>query len=149
MVSFLDVLYHRDILDYKNVLKNTGAILRKDGFILIADGAFDCLSGHHTDAVHGARRFRKKQLIKVLEDLGYDIVTAIYWGFVPFFIIYLKRRPIDRVLTPSLNKSDVTKVSGFSNWFMYYLVAWEVRVLKIFDMPLGSSVLILAKKTVG
>ena len=146
LVSFLDVLYHKDIVDYLSVLKDTLEILSKDGYILIADGAFNVLSGQHSEHVHGARRFTKRQLITDLESIGYEIIVARYWGLLLFFIIFLKRRVIEKIYFFSSKSSNVEQSSRLVNFISYLLVSWERRFFKYFSLPFGSSILILAKK---
>ena len=146
LVSFLDVLYHKDIINYLSVLRDTFEILNKDGYILIADGAFNVLSGQHSEYVHGSRRFTKRKLISDLESLGSEIIISRYWGFLLFFIIFLKRRVIEKIPFFTSNSSNVEQSSPFVNSISYSLVSWERRFFKYFNMPFGSSILILAKR---
>jgi len=147
LISFLDVLYHKDVVDYVSVLKSSFKILNKGGYLLIADGAFDILSGKHSEHVHGTRRFTRRQLITDLESLGYEIVVARYWGVLLFFIIFLKRRVFEKIFSFSSSKSsNVEKSSLFVNFISYSLISWEKNFFKYFSFPFGSSVLILAKK---
>ena len=146
VVSFLDVLYHKKIVDYIQVLKDAKIILYDDGYILISDGAFDFLAGQHSKFVQGSRRFTKKQLISDLENLGYEIIVSKYWGFLMFFLLFIKRRIFERMPFYKVKSSDVKDVSIFTNSIMYWCVSWERVIIKYFDLPVGSSILILARK---
>jgi len=149
LVSFLDVLYHKSIEDYTSVLKNAKKILNQDGYILIADGAFSFLSGGHSEHVHGSRRFTRKQLILNLESLGYEIIISKYWGVLLFFLIFIKRRMLENIFPSNSKSSDVKHTPYLVNFIMYHLVSWERIFFKYFDFPVGSSILILAKKNKG
>jgi len=145
LVSFLDVLYHKNIINYVKILKDTLGILNKGGYILIADGAFDILSGQHSVHVEGARRFKKKELIVELEKIGYEVITSRYWGVLLFFLIFFKRRIFEK-LSKSSASSNIEKLQPLKNNLIYLLVSWERRFMKYFSMPFGSSIFVLARK---
>ena len=146
VISFLDVLYHKDISDHREVLKACWNILNKDGYVLISDGAFEILSGHHSKNVNGSKRFTKTQLIEELKCIGYEVVIAKYWGFFLFFGIFFKRRVIEKLLFFIPRGSDIKKLPNFINFFGYLMVSWERKLFKYLNLPLGSSIIILAKK---
>lgn len=146
VLSFLDVLYHQDIQDYKQVLNASKKILNTGGYILIADGAFNILSGNHSEHVQSARRFTKKQLVEDLKDLGYQIITAKYWGFFLFFLIFLKRQIFEKIFFSSIKNSDISKPHTLANIVCYSAIAWERKFFKYWGPPFGSSIFILARK---
>ena len=61
-VALLDVLYHKNIKSVNSVLVQVNKLLKKDGYLLISDGAFNFLEGSHSEYVDSARRFTIKEL---------------------------------------------------------------------------------------
>ena len=147
-VALLDVLYHKNIKSVNSVLVQVNKLLKKDGYLLISDGAFNFLEGSHSEYVDSARRFTIKELTSKLLKSNFRIIKASYWGFSLFFIIFLKRAIFERLFRKRIsNKSnDLVSIPIIDSIF-YFLVNSETIVLKKGDLPLGASLAILAQKT--
>lgn len=147
-VAFLDVLYHKNISDVSNVLAQTSKILNPQGYILICDGAFNFLSGSHSSSVNSARRFTRLELKKLLANNGFEIVKSSYWGFILFFLLFLKRRIIEKLFASNSleqEKFDLLTVPVVDD-ILYASLYLESLFLKWFNIPLGASVVVLARK---
>jgi ubiquinone/menaquinone biosynthesis C-methylase UbiE len=147
-VAMLDVLYHKNIKNVDNVLIQVTKILKKDGYLLITDGAFNFLQGKHSKNVDSVRRFTKRELISKLKKLNYHIVKASYWGISLFFLLFIKRTILEKFFRTTKNAEhfDFKSVPIFDD-FLFFLVSNEKHILRKFSLPLGSSLCILARKT--
>jgi SAM-dependent methyltransferase len=148
-IALLDVLYHKNIINVNNVLFQAQNILKKDGYLLISDGAFNFLSGKHSQSVDSQRRFTKKELIVKLEKANFQIVRASYWGLSLFFALFLKRVVVEKLFAIvnsniKLSKYDLKK-TNFDN-INNYILNIEKHIFKMINFPIGASIAIIAKK---
>ncbi len=147
LVAILDVLYHENIKNPKLILDQANKLNSKSGYILVCEPAFKFLRGNHSKYVDEKRRFKKRELEKIITDSNYEIVFSSYWGTVIFIILYIKRRLIEPFFIRKKNskKSDFSKYPIFNQIF-YYLMLVENRLNNYLKFPFGSSIIILAKK---
>lgn len=146
-VALLDVLYHKNIRCVDSILLQVNKILKKGGYLLISDGAFNFLQGSHSETVDSVRRFTKKELTLKLLKSNFRIIKASYWGFSLFFILFLKRAVFERLFRKrNLNNSTDLVTIPIIDPILYFLVNSEIIVLKKGNIPIGASVAILAQK---
>lgn len=146
-IAFCDILYHEKILSVESVLNQANQILEEDGYLLITDGAFNFLEGAHTKNVGSARRFTKTQMIKLVSDAGFEVKKCSYWGVAIFFILFLKRRVLEKFSNPEANADshDVVSIPLFDQ-FMYFILKIESVFISFVNLPIGASIVVLAKK---
>ena len=147
LVAILDVLYHESIKNPSSIIDRANKLNINGGYILISEPAFKFLTGKHSKSVNQKRRFKKVELEKILIESNYQIIFSSYWGMTIFPILYVKRRIIERYFLKEKteNKSDFTSDS-LINWFFYYMMFLENKLINYLRLPFGSSILILAKK---
>ncbi|MCP4398964.1 MAG: class I SAM-dependent methyltransferase [bacterium] len=148
-VAMLDVLYHKNIPDINEVLRQANRVLTPKGYLLISDGAFSFLQGRHNKAVHAARRFTRQELVSTLLQMNYRIVKASYWGIALFFLLFLKRAVFENLVPASgknVNAYDLVKIPVVDS-LLYWCVQSEQYFLKKYSFPLGASIAILAQKS--
>ena len=146
LIAILDVLYNKNIKNPKIVLEQTHKMLKKNGYILISEPAFNILSGNHSNTVDEKRRFYKKELEKIIETSNYDIMFSNYWGVTIFFILYIKRRILDRFFIKKASpKTDLISIPIIDKIF-YFIMIFENSLIKHIKNPFGSSIIVLAKK---
>lgn len=144
LVTILDVLYHQQILNIDSVLQETYRVLKPGGYLLITDSALPFLFSEHDKFLFGKRRFLLKQLQQQIPAFGFQIVKSSYIFFFIFPLILLKRKIIDLIYSPK--KSDVWNVNKFVNRVLIIILKLESVLLNKISFPIGSSVIILAKK---
>jgi len=140
LVTFLDVLYHRNIRKPEQAIFQANKILKKGGLLLIIDSAFSWLASDHDRVMHGSRRFTVSQLQKLLRKQHFMILKSSYLYFTVFPILVFKR------LAFSNRHSDVKSVFWLINSLLIALLWVESKFLKWINYPWGSSVIILAQK---
>lgn len=140
LVTFLDVLYHRNIRKPEQAIVQASKILKKSGLLLITDSAFSWLTSGHDRIMHGSRRFTIGQLQKLLQNQNFVILKSSYLYFAVFPLLVIKR------LFFSSRRSDVDSVFWPINYLLIALLWIESQFLKWANYPWGSSLIILAQK---
>ncbi|HET7098641.1 MAG TPA: class I SAM-dependent methyltransferase [Patescibacteria group bacterium] len=144
LVTIFDVLYHKDIKDVSNMLKNSYGFLKTNGLVLITDSAFNFLKSSHDNAVHGVRRFRLNEIEKILIENDFAILKKSYIYFFIFPIIFIKRFIFDKLIHNS--SSDVSDMPNLINLLILKILYIESKLFRYLSFPVGSSILILARK---
>ncbi len=147
IVSLLDVISHESIQDDLSVLKEIGRLLKSGGYFLLADNALEILGGPHDAAYHVRERYRKRTLKKRLEAAGFTLVRGSYFNFLLFPGIFLIRlwENFRTPKTPVL-ESDLKAVNPKLNGILYSILRCEAFLSKYVNLPLGSSIVCLARK---
>lgn len=152
LVTFFDVLYHRDIPDDLAVLREAGRVLRDGGFCLITDSALEKLRGPHDEAHHGARRYDKAALRAKLEAAGFEVVHLTYFFMSTYPAVSLRRRFERRraARRPEYSaKSDLALNPRWLDAMMAGILNLEARLAARRPLPVGSSIVALAVKRRG
>jgi SAM-dependent methyltransferase len=150
-VALVDVLYHRGIRDVDLVLEQANAVLRPGGYILISDGAYDFLAGRHNRTVESARRFTKSRLRSHLQNAGFTVVKATYWGVLLFGLLSLKRVVAEPVLAlfhaPSQDPEtlDLLTIPLFDP-LLFASIHIELPLIRRLTLPFGASISALGRK---
>lgn len=138
-----DVLEH--VEDDKlsiEVLRNK---LKPNGYILLTVPAFSFLWSQHDKDFHHKRRYNLKQIEKILTDCEFKIIKGCYLYFMLFPIILIARL-LKKVFKKYSGADDFQLNNSFLNKIIIKLLSIEIKLLKIFNYPFGSSILLLVKK---
>jgi SAM-dependent methyltransferase len=147
LITLLDVLSHESIVDDVAVLREVLRILAPGGHLLLSDNALPLLASPHDRAYHVRERYRKKSLFPRLEKAGFTVVRTSYFNFFLFPVILtvrLTKRLLDRKAKGVA--SDVKPVPAAVNGFLYGILRLEARLAKCRALPIGSSLVCLARK---
>ncbi|MBI5396220.1 MAG: class I SAM-dependent methyltransferase [Verrucomicrobia bacterium] len=151
LITSVDVLYHRAVTDEQAALRNLHRALRKGGLLILHLPAFEPLRGAHDLAVHTRRRYRRAELVRLLESAGFTVEFASY-RLLPFFLPVLVWRCMTRAFPPRASDGRVCSDTArpcprWMNQFLTRCVKAENRFLTIpIPLPLGTSVFALARK---
>ncbi len=146
MVAACEVLYHRNIYNVSDTVKEFARVLLPGGRLLLVDSAYSaCFSAHDLTA-HGVRRFTKGELTKALEDAGLEVVRATYAYALVLPLVWLIRRfkSIFRVKDKpggELHETGPSVNSLVVRWF-----AIEAAVAGRWGLPFGLSVQVVGRK---
>jgi SAM-dependent methyltransferase len=124
-------------------------VLRPGGAVLINTAALAILRGQHAVFGNEVRRSRRGRLKAALERAGFSIVKLTYTNFslLPLmFPVRLSQRLIG-LATPEEKGADIRLPPAPINGLLTGLVTAEAAALRYVNMPLGSSLLVLARKT--
>lgn len=141
LVCFLDVLYHQNIANDKKEIKKAYSLLKPGGYLLIADCALPFLFGPHDRHMKARERYYLGDLRNKVISSGFKIQKAsyIYFFVFPLFVI-------TRMLQKLSGKAAITPVPKLINTLLLNICYLEAKLLNFVDYPIGSSVIILAKR---
>jgi SAM-dependent methyltransferase len=86
-----DVLCHRSV-DEQAALAQFHRCLCENGVLILNLPAYDWLMSGHDRAVANARRYSRRQVVRLLEGAGFRVLFAGYWNTVLFPVMALTRK---------------------------------------------------------
>lgn len=148
LVTSFDVLYALPDVVERAAVRELWRVLRPGGHALINVAALEMLRGPHSALSAEVRRYSPRSLRTLFEDAGFE-VRRVSFVFASVFPITLGVRLAQRWLgggnaTPG--EFDITVPPAPINAALTALVRTEALALRITNMPIGSSVLCLARK---
>jgi ubiquinone/menaquinone biosynthesis C-methylase UbiE len=124
----------------------THCVLRPGGRLILNLAAFDFLRGAHDKAVDAVRRYTRTQVRALLEGADFSVERLTYWNatLVPpiALVRFLSRRRIAREEA----RSDFRPLPAFLNTALKRLATLELTASRHLSLPLGTSVLAVARK---
>ena len=142
LVTSFEVLYHLAVSDDVGALSEFARVLRPGGQLLVRVPAHDWLRGAHDRHVHTRHRYAPRELREKIERAGLAVQTLTFVGLMLFPLAVLKRltqRETDA-------ETDVTLPPPLINQALTRTLAAEGLWLRHFNLPIGLSLLALARK---
>jgi SAM-dependent methyltransferase len=148
LVTALDVLYSLSESDEAIALAEIRRVLKPGCCLIVNVAALGVLRGNH--AVFGAelRRSTRRRLRAVLTRAGFEVVRLTYSN-ASIFPLILAVRTGQRLMglaSPEEAGTDVVLPAAPVNAALSALLRLEARALRVVDMPIGSSLLCVARK---
>ncbi|MCL5428213.1 MAG: class I SAM-dependent methyltransferase [Chloroflexi bacterium] len=151
--SAFDVVVTVDVLEVEHVNPQglvNGALraLKPGGLGLFVMAAHQRLLSEHDRAVGSVRRYNLAQLKNLLARPGITILRATYLFFFLFPILAARKllNPTRGGAQDSPTRSDVNLLPAVINEPLFWLCLLEARLLSVFNLPMGSSALVLLRK---
>ena len=145
VVTLIDVLEHID--DDVAAAKAVHDIIRPGGLLVASVPAVPLLWGEHDISVHHKRRYMAKTLRPVLEQAGFIIERLTYHTSLLFPAVFAQR------MWSRLRKGiqehaeyPVKVPPAIINRPFYSIMNLERRLMRYFDMPIGSSVVAICRR---
>lgn len=142
----IDVIYHKNVNNPQQALKEISRVLKKDGELFLHVPAYNWLKSYHDEAVWTARRFNAPEVKSLVEDANFLIERVSYRCTLLFPLILLKRALNKLSNSDSNDTGDITSNSYLQNLVFDVVMKIENKILDIFNLPFGSSVFCTAKK---
>jgi SAM-dependent methyltransferase len=142
----LDVLYHRAVASDASALAECHRILKDGGLLVVTDSAFSWLRSAHDDAVHGQRRYTRRDLLERVRAAGFVPLFASY-AYCLVFPAVVGFRLARRLVGGRAGGSDVFPLPPVADRVLSGIQAVERTLIALTPLPFGSSVVCVARKT--
>lgn len=142
LVTCFDVIYQFDVRNAGTACAEFARVLAPQGRLLIREPAYDWLRGAHDRAVSTVHRFTARELKRLLEAAGLDILRTTYANTLLFLPAVIHRMSA----TTRDERSDVRAVSPVANGLLESLLKLEAWLVRRANLPFGLSVIALAVK---
>jgi SAM-dependent methyltransferase len=142
LITILDVLEH--LSQPEESLRHALSLLRDDGLVLITVPAFRVLWTSHDDLNHHQTRYTKRTLARLSKVSGLEIIETRYffhWTCPVKLAIRFKESFISSRPRPASVPNPAL------NWLCFALSRFEQIVLGRLPIPLGSSLLVVGKRS--
>jgi len=175
LVTSFDVIYHLDVRDDVAALAEMRRVLRPGGYLLVRVPALEQLRSEHDAAVHTRQRYTLGELRRKASAAGLAVERASYANTFLFPLAAAarlarsagkkgkvgwersdgspvspgrRRRTKDEGRT-GCERSDVHPVHPWINALFLAVMRAEAGVVGRWDLPVGLSALVLARKPEG
>jgi SAM-dependent methyltransferase len=148
LVASFDVLYSLDDDDERAAIAEMYRVLAPGGFLIVNVAAMPILHGDHSVLSHELRRYRRRDLRERLVRAGFVVVRLTYTN-AALFLPLLAARTLQRrrgLRDEAAANREITVPPAPINAALSGLLWIESLWLRWFDLPVGSSLLCLARK---
>ena len=147
IVTSFDVLYCLDDASEAQAIEEMYRVLKPGGVVLVNVAALDILRGAHSTLTHEVRRYTRTRLAGRLERAGFRVERLTYTNMMTFPIT-LASRLIDRMTGRDAVPSAVefTVPPAPINALLDAALALEAGLAKFVNLPIGSSLMAIARK---
>jgi ubiquinone/menaquinone biosynthesis C-methylase UbiE len=147
VATSFDVLYCLDDADEVLAVREMFRVLRPGGVAIVNVAALDMLRGSHSVLTHERRRYTRRSLGRLLRSAGFQIETLTFANlsaFPPALAVRGWERISGRAGTAS--DADLRVPAAPINAAFNALATLEAAWLRLASLPIGTSVLALARK---
>ena len=145
LVTSFDVLYALDDEVERLAIAEMARVLKPGGTLIANVAALDALRGNHSILANEVRRYSRGDLRRRLETAGLRVTHSSYTNFtiLPLVAaIRLKQRLSGHVES----NEEISIPPAPVNTLLSGLLAAEAAALRVVNMPLGSSLVAVARK---
>jgi len=148
LVTSFDVLQTLPAEVERAALAEFGRVLRPGGALVLNVAALNLLFGNHSVLAEEVRRYSPRGLRDLVEGAGFRIERLTFTNFT-LFPLMLAVRCFQRAVglrPPERAEAEISVPPAVVNRPLEALLSFEARVLRRIDMPVGSSLLCVARK---
>jgi len=129
-------------------VREMARVVRPGGVLILTLAALECLHGDHNVVWDELRRYTPSSAAELIRQAGLTPVRVSFL-FASLFPILFVSRTVQRVtrrFRPLNETSDISVPSPPVNAVLTWLVTAEALLARIVPMPIGSSLLVIARK---
>lgn len=148
LATSFDVLYCLPDAAERAALAEMHRILKPGGRVVLNVAATPGLAGELAELTQELRRYTRRGLVAALERTGFTVLRATYTNATTFPLVAAVRAAQRRGLLRSggAHARDLQTPATPINAVLSAALAAEAALLRVTDMPIGSSLLALARK---
>jgi SAM-dependent methyltransferase len=145
LVTSFDVLYALPDDVERRAVAEMFRVLKPGGTAIVNVAALDVLRGNHSVLAGEIRRYGRADLTRRLEGAGFRVRRCTYTNF-SILPMVAAIRLTQRITGHEESHEEIAVPPAPVNAALSGLLAAEAAVLRLIDMPLGSSLLAVAEK---
>jgi len=145
LVTSFDVIYSLADADEGAAIAEMFRVLCGGGHLIVNVAALDALRGNHSLLSGEVRRYSRASLGRKLAAAGFEIVRLTYTN-ATILPLVAGVRLLQRVSGHQESQEEISIPPAPVNAALSAALAIEAAALRVVDMPLGSSLLALARK---
>lgn len=145
-VTAVDVIEHADD---RQIVHEIARVLKPGGAALIHVPAFPFLWGEHDEVNRHRRRYRRSELASVVESNELQIERMSYINCLLFPLVLparLGKRAMRRLKPKAAPEAEIYDLPKWANRGLTRLLGWERTILRWSNLPIGVSLVCLARK---
>lgn len=149
LVTSFDVLYCLQDADEVAAAREMWRVLRPGGGAVINVAAMRILTGNHSVLSEEVRRYSRQSLRRLLGDTGFSVVrmTHTYATLFPMMLFVRTAQRLAGLAAEEHAGREIAVPPSPINEVLSGILALESIALRFVDMPVGSSILCLARRT--
>ena len=149
LVTSFDVIYHLDVANDVDALRELRRVLRPGGAMLVRVPAIEQLRSEHDAAVHTRQRYSLGELRRKVAAAGLEVDRATYANTL-LFPLAAASRLAARLRSGDAHvdgqESDVKPVAPVVNAAFGTVLSAEAALLSRWSFPVGLSALVVAER---
>jgi len=145
LVTSFDVLYALEDEVERSAIAEMARVLKPGGTLIANVAALDALRGNHSILANEIRRYSRGDLGRRLEAAGLRVTHSSYTNFTILPLVAAIR--LKQRLSGHVESNDEISIPPAPiNALLSGLLAAEAAALRLVNMPLGSSLIAVARK---
>jgi SAM-dependent methyltransferase len=146
LVTAFDVL--QCVPDDRAAVREMARVVKPGGAVVATVAALEVLSGDHAAVWHEVRRYVPRTLARLFADAGLSPhrPTFLFGSIFPLMLAVRVTQRLLRPFRPLRPDTDIAVPSAPVNALLTGLLQAEAAVSRRLPMPIGSSLLIVARK---
>jgi SAM-dependent methyltransferase len=145
LVTSFDVLYSLEDAVERDTIAEMARVLKPDGHLVVNVAALDALRGDHSILSGEVRRYSRGDLKKRLERVGFRVERITYTNLAILPLV-AGVRLLQRFRGHAESQAEISIPPAPVNLALSSLLAMEAGALRVINMPLGTSLLAVARK---
>ena len=148
LVTSFDVLQCLNEAQETLAMAELARLLKPRGAVVLNVAALELLRGSHSILAEEVRRYTPALLRTALERAGFTVERMTFTN-ATLFPLMLATRTIQRVAgltSPEETQREISLPAKPVNSLFTGILSLEARALRLVNMPIGSSLLVLARK---
>lgn len=148
LVTSFDVLYCLQDSEELLAAREIWRVLKPGGAAIVNVAAMQMLTGNHSVLSEEVRRYSRASLRRLLQGAGFSVVrmTHTYATLFPMMLIMRTAQRLMGLQPEEHAGREIAIPPAPINAALAGVLAIEAAALKFVDMPVGSSILCLARK---